>query len=363
MHDEDLDSLVRLAQIQGTGPLVYDQLLKTLSITSSPVRQGSMEIEMKQICMQNMVRQEEMKGVMQKTLAALAFGGVHAVVFKGFTLAQLYPNPNLRQWGDIDIYVGDKGYHQTADILRKTWPECPCFESEEDYFKHWNINVGHTAIEAHRVTIAMTHPMDKHLWARLENDGLCHSKEMTVDGLKFNVPEGMFNVLLVFIHSWHHYTESRSANMKQLCDLALLLHSVSLQSADVTIQTHTLLDYLNKNLRKLHLMQVWQAYAYIMVSHLGLPANECPLYTLKVAKRGETLLKHILGYSCKTKTKTKMKTKSNIILRKVNTLHNKINDSMQTWDISPVYSIHDIIGKVLEGLSRFLRGEFNRKWE
>ena len=147
VHDEDIEALMRLVQIQGTTPLIFNELLSLPSRGSvSPdetgennSRKGEIIGALRMVCMQNMVAQEEMKAVMQKTLTALEAGNVHAVVFKGFALAQLYPNPYLRQWGDIDIYVGTNGYHLAADILRKTWPECPCFESEEDFFKHWNI--------------------------------------------------------------------------------------------------------------------------------------------------------------------------------------------------------------------------------
>lgn len=356
LNDTAWQPLVRLARIQGTAPLVFDQVLRTLPPTPSLIGQ---EGQMKQVCMQNMVAQEEMKAVMQKTLTALEAGNVHAVVFKGFALAQLYPNPYLRQWGDIDIYVGINGYHPAADILRKTWPGCPCFESEEDYFKHWNINVGHTAIEAHRVTIAMTHPRDKRIWSGLEKDGLCHSNSVTADGLTMNIPEERFNVLLVFIHSWHHYTDSRSANMKQVCDITMCLKHLTDPSV---VESHRATIYLRKNLRRLRLTQVWQAYAWIMVEKLGLPMDQCPLYTPKAAKRGEMLLQRILeGRGLKEAGNNKVP--SNVILRKLYTLRSRIHASLQLWEISPIYAIHDMMGDILNGMGRLLRGDINRKWE
>lgn len=359
MDNIDIEAIVSISLKQGTAPLIFDKVL--LIHDSQCTMHDELQMQMKQVCMQNMMLQQEMKGVLATAWEALSNCGVQPVLLKGFGLAKLYPLPHLRQWGDIDIYVGDVGYHQTAEMLRNTFPNCACYEEEEEYFKHWNINVGNTAIEAHRVSAVLTHPCDMRLWQRLERDAMIHAQEMDIEGMKLRIPEYRFNTLFVFLHSWHHFTESGSATMKQLCDLVLLLHSASLQSAEATIRPNALLDYLKKNLRQLCLTQVWQAYAYIMVTYLGLPADECPLYTPKAAKRGERLLNRILNpVRATSHTATRH---TNVLLRKLSTLRNKIHDSLQTWPISPVYAIHDIIGKVLEGLSRLLRGELNRKWE
>lgn len=354
LNAADMGLLIHLAQIQGTAPLVYDQLLKA----DSPLPDEA-QMQLKQACMQNMMMQQEMKGVLATAWDALSNGGVQPVLLKGFGLAALYPQPYLRQWGDIDIYVGADGYHTAADVLRKTFPDSPCFEEEEEYFKHWNICIGNTAIEAHRVSAVLVHPCDMRLWQRLERDAMAKAEDIDAEGMKLRIPEYRFNILFVFLHSWHHFTESGSATMKQLCDLALLLHHTS----SLLPHTSSLLP-LTSYLRHLRLTQVWQAYAYIMVTYLGLPADRCPLYTPKAAKRGERLLQQILVGRASTITKAKNDhVPSNILLRKLYTLRHKVANSLQTWDISPIYALHDIMGKILEGLGRLLRGEVNRKWE
>lgn len=356
---EDMDSLIRLAQIQGTAPLVYDQLLKADSHLPDEA-----QMQLKQACMQNMMLQQEQMIILRTAWNALSKGGVKPVLLKGFGLAMLYPQPHRRQWGDIDIYVGIEGYHRGAEILRNTFPSYPCFQKEEEHYKHWNIDFEHTAIEAHRVSAVLTHPCDMRLWQRLERDAMANVQEIEIEGVKFRIPEYRFNTLFVFLHSWHHFTESGSATMKQLCDLALLLHHTYNQQSAIAgtasnLQSFT--SYLRHHLRRLRLTQVWKAYAYILVTYLGLPADQCPLYTPKAAKRGERLLNRILNpVRATSRTATRH---TNILLRKLSTLRGKIHDSLQAWPISPIYAIHDIFGKVLEGLGRLLRGELNRKWE
>jgi len=354
---EDIEAIVQLAQRQGTGPLVFDQLLRDGAIDD---RLQAIGLLMKQVCMQNMMLQEQMKAVQAKTLSALSEGCVDAIIFKGFALAQHYPKPHLRQWGDIDIYVGAKGYHQGAKILRQTWPDRPCFQEEEEFYKHWNVDFENTAIEMHRVSAVLLHPSDRRLWLKLETKAMEEATWMKGDGFIAKVPEAKWNVLFVFLHSWQHYTDSRSASIKQLCDVAMCLKATNSRRQD----TDELDRYLRKNLRKLRLTQVWEAYAWIMVEKLGVPASwvGVKVTNSRIQMRGERLLQRLLN-PIKVYNQPSTLVNKNIILRKYFTLTNKITCSFSLWEISPVYVLHDIIGKILDGLSRLLRGELNRTWE
>ncbi len=147
--------------------------------------------------------------------------------------------------------------------------------------------------------------------------------------------------------------------MKQVCDITMCLKHLIAPSV---VESHWATTYLRKNLRRLRLTQVWQAYAWIMVEKLGLPMDQCPQYTPKAAKRGEMLLQRILEGRVH-KTTDNSKVPSNVILRKLYTLRSRIQDSLQLWEISPIYAIHDMIGEIIHGVGRLLRGDINRKWE
>ena len=66
--------------------------------------------------------------------------------------------------------------------------------------------------------------------------------------------------------------------MKQLCDVAVLLHA----KRDAINK-----ERLKEMLMKLHLMEVWQLIMYIVVQHLGLAQEECPFYTESFKERAE----------------------------------------------------------------------------
>jgi len=361
--------LTQLCQMQGTALLVYDEAMKMphlLRITD-PAEQAQVEqimLLMKQICFRNMLLQEEMRTTLSTVYPALEeniapTGERLPVLLKGFGLARLYPQPHLRQWGDIDIYVGTAGYHIAAQTLKQMYPDSPSFESEEDYFKHWNINVGNTPIEAHRVSAVLSSPSDNALWHRLEEQALLHDSLMVeIDAQHYRIPEVRFNALFVFLHSWHHFTESESANMKQIADLTMLLH-------DAIAGQHTTLEamnqYLSLHLKALGLIDIWQAYAYIMVRYLGLPESECPLWNPRMRTRGEYMLRRIMHPQ--PTSHTSAHAPKCVLLRKAYTLGVRIGDALRWWPFSPTYVLHTIAAIWAAGFHRLCHGDWTRKWE
>ncbi|MBO4665906.1 MAG: nucleotidyltransferase family protein [Paludibacteraceae bacterium] len=345
-----LTDVLALALRQGTGALVAEQLL------GLPLTDAELKTQCKLICMRGISAQAEQRMVLRTAWTALEAGGIKPVLLKGLSLAHYYPKPYLRHCGDVDIYVGKDNYHPGAKILRETFPDAPRFETEEEYFKHYNLNVGATAIEMHRVTKIFAHPADDRLYDRLEREALQLNPLTYTDGEDtWREAEPKFNVLFVFIHSWEHFV-TETANMRQLCDLTLLL-----KAASDGRQTASLTDYLRTNLTKLHLLHAWQLYAYILVKYLGLPQNCCPLYTDRCAEKAEALLEHIL--QGRVQVKPSGKAPKNVILRKLYTLRLRIADARQIAQIEPHYARHMVVTTVAQSWDRFIKGQNTRTWE
>ena len=335
-----------LAQHQGTGALVAERLLSCGSLPEE------MRMRCKAVCARGMMAQEEQRAVLRTSLKALESGGITPVLLKGLGLAHYYPKPYLRNCGDVDIYVGKEHYHTGAKLLRETFPDVPRFETEEEYFKHYNLNVGTTAVEMHRVTKIFMHPKDDKLYDALEREALQKKYVHYACGEdEWNEPEGRFNVLFVFVHSWEHYV-TESANIRQLCDLALL----------VSHHQDGLEEYLRENLTKLHLRHAWELYAYLMVKYIGLPKAQCPLYTESCAARAEQLLADILGGRelCPAPEHPAPK---NVILRKLYTLRQRIATAREIGKVEPHYARHMVVTAFAQSWERFKKGENTRKWE
>ena len=116
----DWPVLMQQARIHGVEPLVYDAALR-LPPEQAPDK--ALATQMKQVCLYQMQRQTIWLPRIQTAVEALRKAGVEPVLLKGFGLAELYPKPYLRSWGDADIWVGVKNYHAGCKALREAFPD------------------------------------------------------------------------------------------------------------------------------------------------------------------------------------------------------------------------------------------------
>ena len=342
LTNERIDELIRLAAFQGTGPLVFDQLLK-LKGTEIP---DALRMQMKQQSVANMMLQQSMISILIQAWTALKDANIHPVLLKGFGLAQYYPQPYLRQWGDIDLYVGQKQYHEACRVLCETFPGIPHPEEDDEDRKHYNFDFPNTAIETHRISMECSHPSDRRYYEQLEERYLTkNGPTFDLNGMSIIVPEVTFNVFYTFLHAWHHF-EGTGMNMKQLCDMAVLLYA-----------KREVIDkgLLKEMLMKLRLMEAWRLIMYILVQHLGLSQAEAPFYTERCKERAELLFKRILQEGSSRKQEPTKADSVSYLKRKWMTFQSRMADSRLAKPYAPRYACHKAIGDILHGIERVLK--------
>lgn len=341
---EETDALMRLHCMQGTGPLVFPHVLGQEDIPPAA------RMQMKGMCMQTMQNQVHLQHILSVSWSALEKVGIHAVLMKGAGLAALYPEPLQRAWGDIDLFVGKEQYHPACAVMRETFPNARKFDEELDHYKHYNLLVDGLSIEIHRVTVNMQHPLDARRYAPMERDGMTHSERISVSGLEVAVPEPTFNAMFVMMHAWEHMT-TQGANMRQICDVALLLHHYAGQ-----IDTRR----LKRNLKALHLLDVWQLFMWIAVHCLGLPREKAPFYTDRCESRAERLTNDLLGGRLMAPKPSGTAPKGRIA-RKFHTMQERMKNAQRIRLYSPAYARHMIAEILLHGALRFFAKD--RHWE
>lgn len=341
---ESLPAVIQIAAFQGTGSLVYDQMLKRKDVEISV----ELRTQMKQQCVQSMMLQQSMATLLAQAWKALLKADIHPVLLKGFGLAQYYPQPHLRQWGDMDIYVGQTNYHKACGVLRDTFPGVKHMAEEGDDYKHYNFEFGHTVLELHRVSMTFAHPKDRQYYEGLEDRYLTKDgPTFECEGLVVTTPEETFNVFFVFLHAWHHFIET-GMNMKQLCDIAIILHA----KRDV-IDTYR----LKEALKKLHLMEVWQQIMYVLVKHLGMAKEECPFYTDQYAKPAELLFERIMQEGS-SRAHVELHTEGfSYLKRKWITFQLRMADSRLVKPYAPKYARHMVVSDILHGVERIIQGK------
>lgn len=329
---------------QGIGPLVFPLLTGVEGVPSNIL------MLMKSVCVQTMQQHVRLQHTLDVAWAALEQAGIHAVLMKGRGLAAFYPEPQMRQWGDIDLFVGKEQYHPACAVMRDTFPDALKFDEELDHYRHYNLIADGISIEVHRVSVSMQHPCDERRYAHMERDGMTHNMPLPVNGKEVRVPEPTFNALFVFLHSWEHML-TEGANLRQLCDLALLLHHYQGQIDG---------KRLRKYLRALHVTDVWQLYMYIIVRYIGLPETEAQGYTNRCAARAEALLRDLLSGQM-TAPKAQTEAPANRIKRKIHTMRERLANARRINKYSPSYARHMVWTIILHGAGRFFAKD--RHWE
>ena len=333
--------------MQGVGPMVFPARLEKGIDPANSMR-------MKAVCMQNMQTQAKLQIVLERAWKALEAAGIQPVLMKGAGLAALYPDPSMRQWGDIDLFVGKEQYHPACAVMRETFPGALKFDEELDHYKHYNIIADGVSIETHRVSVSFSHPMDVRRYAKMEEFGVKHASELKIGDLRLKVFEPTFNALFVFLHSWEHMM-TKGAGVRQLCDLAMLLHTYK-EAIDARL--------LRQWLKALHLYDVWQLYAYNLVQSLGYPREEMLFYTESVAARAEKMMADLLAGRMDEGLMAegpKEKAPKNRYLRKIHTMKERMRNARRIGQYSPEYARHMKAAIWLSGLSRLFAKD--RHWE
>lgn len=259
-------AIMRLANNQALMGLVGDVLLTRPEIreTLSP----KFVEKLQDIPLNSMGMHTQTNNTLQLLVQTLRMHGIEPVLLKGQGLSVYYPTPQLRQCGDIDIYVGKENYEKTYDVL------LPIVTHIEDRAKIWNTmhfeaSIGSVMVEVHHKADEIYSRRGARLYKDIMEAGLskdlCPQRFGEIDVM---TPNDTYNAFYVFGHLWRHFSSS-GVGLRQFCDWACFLH------------THVgklNLPYLKKMLEDLDFMKPWQVLGCFLVKELGLPADEFPFY-------------------------------------------------------------------------------------
>lgn len=277
----DWKAVMQLAEYHKNSVLLSDVAAQmTEGNQPSPERLGSMQTAMRS----NLLHQMRLRQILVSAVQLLRQHGIEPVLLKGFGLAMLYPNPALRQFGDIDLFVGLEDFHEACALLR-SMPGSYNWGEEVDSGRHYNIEFGQYPMEIHRVSADVENEKDSAVYAFIEREGLReHPQRVNFDGFEISVPSKEFTIFFTFFHAWHHFLTT-GVGWRQLSDVAMALHAYRDQ-----FDTDDLQEWIDA----MHLLQPWQTFGYLLVHCLGLPEAEMPFYETSCHHKAKRLYKRIM---------------------------------------------------------------------
>lgn len=288
--------------------------------------------------MKNMQIHELLDRIAVELTRTLKNAGVESVLLKGQGLARVYDNPKLRQCGDIDLYVGGDNYRKAcevtdriADMMERKGGGGNGKRHASD--KHYHCNINGVAIEIHKKASILTDRRYNERFAEFEKACLNPECVMKVDlGCgTVNVPPVEFDSVFVFLHAWGHVF-STGLGLRQVCDWTMYIHRYG-SALDV--------DALEKRLVSMGLKKGWQIFGYVAVRYLGLPPEECPLYTDKYSKEAGALMELIWkeGNFGHYSTDARRRRPDLYLFRKLDSLGRILKRNVITYDIDPKKSV------------------------
>ncbi len=197
--------------------------------------------------------------------------GYCSCILKGQANAMLYPRPELRSPGDIDIWVAkesrgkkDKERNDTsedaAEIIRMVQEKCP----DAHYGYH------HVKFPIYQDTSVEVHYMPSVLNNWKYNAGVqkfeASQKErqlqnrVKLDGAEIGVLTDDFNVVFLMLHMYKHYFSSRN-NLKQMMDYYYLLKRDDVRNMK---------EYVEEQFRRFGIMRYARGVMWVMKEVLGL---------------------------------------------------------------------------------------------
>ena len=288
----DATGLFSLAKQQTVYGLVIDSLIRhNVHIPQKMVFAAIGALE--QIKRQNIIIND---GVC-KLHGLLTDNGVDYVIVKGQAVASYYPQPLIRQSGDIDYYCDDANFPKSQEIIKRQWV-IDADENHSDYHVHFN----HEGViyEGHFSLVCLYSKRKEDYWKKsLAED--CGAT-VTIDGRHIKTLSPTLHVLYIFLHLYHHLM-SLGIGLRQFCDMAVMLHYAK---AEIDMSA------LRRHLHELGMEKAWKACGSILVDDLGLQEDE-------------------LGYSLAKRDRRYGKKIMNVVLYRGNMGHYNKHNGFRGW--------------------------------
>lgn len=279
---QDLLKAIRIAKVQAVLGLVSNEVLGNEKL-SNLLREED-KAKLKYFVMNNLSVSQMLNNTLVSIVLELRKHGIDPVLLKGQGIAKYYPIPELRQCGDIDIYVGQENFAKTCEVIgAMSTPED--HQGDIPSLKHFHTRIGSAFIEIHRYTDVYFQRWRDRFYQKVSDRGMSTDLvPLEFGGVSVMSPSLNFNVFFIFNHFWHHFIAD-GVGLRQLCDWVRLLHE-NYGKID--------LEYLTEVLRGMGLMKEWKVFGYIAVNTLGLPAAEMPFYDGKYDKLAGKVLDLIM---------------------------------------------------------------------
>lgn len=228
--------------------------------------------------------------------------GVDYIIVKGQVVGSLYPNPNARMSGDVDLYFVGDNYEKIKGLVEQRLGKQLSKLSDG---KHVEFEVNDVVFELHNKLSQMATRKHQEYWDQMIDHAILEGTDtVTIAGKEIKTLSATYNALYIFVHLFFHMTAS-GVGLRQLCDMMKSL-SPTLPHREGVSKIDK--ERLEEILKELGYLKAYKAMGAFLVEYLGLPEEEFPFaLTEKDRKWVETIKKNILKSGNFGRSRRKMK--------------------------------------------------------
>lgn len=279
----DWSSLLSLAKRQTTLLVVQDGLEQLIAaqkargeeLVGIPPRSL---LKVQNLRMQTLQVHKDLNRLIVEADGLLRASGIMPVLLKGESMAALYPHPESRNCGDIDLFVFPEDYARSAALLSSRYDS-----ANHTTEKHGCFRQGRYNIELHFRPLVLQRPWLRRYFDRYSRSSL--SRRLDSLSLPFAegrvlIPPVTYNAIFLLAHIYHHFIEG-GIGLRQLCDWTLFVdrHYRDIDRAE-----------LADGLRRFGLTEAWRIFGCLAVRYLGITPDRMPFYEDRFSRDAERVL-------------------------------------------------------------------------
>lgn len=158
--------------------------------------------------------------------------GIETLVLKGTHTAQHYPNPEVREFGDLDLYFFNR--HDEADAVAR---ETLKVNINEDSHHHTKYNYRGVTVESHYDLLNTHYPASNRRYEAILKELISVNHQL----LPFNFQFSIFEVLFLLRHMAGHFAAGR-ITLRDLVDWMMTCNALA-DKVDWSTTRQVIVDY------------------------------------------------------------------------------------------------------------------------
>lgn len=209
-----------------------------------------------------------------KVFHSLEAKGLQCCLLKGQGNALMYPNPDSRTSGDIDVWVRFKDSVNTDANIRRIiqFVKSGRPDSKATYHHIDAPDINGTPVEAHyrpQFLFCLAH--DKRLQKFfMDNADEQFSNKVNLGGDEVAVPTTEFNIVFQISHIYNHLFHE-GIGLRQIVDYYYVLKEYAF--SNVSSEKHDRIPKFSRALRTMGLLNIAKALMWILITQLGMDRN------------------------------------------------------------------------------------------